>query len=143
MPPARRLRALFALPARDRRLLVRATITLGAVRLVLRLCAWPRAGRLFVRWTAPDPTAPPRADAPVDRLRWAVLTAAHELPGATCLAQALALQILLARTGRSSALRLGVTGGTAAAFAAHAWLEYDGDRADRGARFALRSLARR
>jgi hypothetical protein len=50
--------------------------------------------------------------------------AARAIPAATCLTQALAAQVLLARSGHPAALRLG-TRRTGASLAAHAWLEDD------------------
>lgn len=47
------------------------------------------------------------------------------VPGATCLTQAVAGQILLQQNGYHATLRLGVRTG-AQGFAAHAWLEQDG-----------------
>lgn len=49
------------------------------------------------------------------------------VPGATCLTQAVAGQILLQRNGYHATLRLGVRSGVQS-FAAHAWLEQNGRR---------------
>ncbi|HVB38878.1 MAG TPA: lasso peptide biosynthesis B2 protein, partial [Vicinamibacterales bacterium] len=87
---------------------------------------WPAASRWFARRGRVRVPGARDGRVPVERLRWAVLAVAHERPGASCLAQALTLQVLLARSGRPSVLRLGVAGGPATAFAAHAWLEHDG-----------------
>lgn len=59
------------------------------------------------------------------RIVWAVRRAAQVVPGASCLTQALAAQVMLARRGWASALVIGVDRG-GDAFAAHAWLEIDG-----------------
>jgi hypothetical protein len=63
---------------------------------------------------------------PTDRMRWAVEVAGRYVPGATCLTQALALQIWLGRHGQSAALRLGVARGAGERLEAHAWLEHEG-----------------
>jgi hypothetical protein len=59
----------------------------------------------------------------VDRIAWAVATVARYVPGASCLTQAFATQIILARAGEISDLRIGVTRNGAGQVRAHAWLE--------------------
>jgi len=59
-------------------------------------------------------------------LNWAVTRAARFVPGASCLTQALSLQVLLARRGLHSRLCIGVRKGAASAFEAHAWVERGG-----------------
>jgi hypothetical protein len=61
-----------------------------------------------------------------DRIVWAVIVASQYIPRATCLAQALAAQILLARECYQSNLRIGVAKGDKDQLEAHAWLESDG-----------------
>ena len=82
-----------------------------------------------------------------DRLRWAVEATSRRVPGATCLTQALALQILLGRRGQASELRLGVSRGDAPGLQAHAWLESEGQvvigAAERDRYTALPALPRR
>jgi hypothetical protein len=57
---------------------------------------------------------------------WAVSSSARVIPGASCLTQALALQVLLGRRGLSSRLCLGVNTARAGKFRAHAWVEWNG-----------------
>jgi Transglutaminase-like superfamily len=57
---------------------------------------------------------------------WAVSRVSRAIPGATCLTQALAAQLLLSRRGLPSRLRIGVARGSGPALRAHAWLESDG-----------------
>ncbi len=52
--------------------------------------------------------------------------AARLVPGASCLTQALALQVLLGRRGLGSRLCIGVRKGSAGGFEAHAWVERGG-----------------
>lgn len=96
------------------------------VRAGLSLASHRRLRRAFL---------PPRRLGPADRdaaarVGWAVRHAARLVPRATCLTQALAAQIMLARRGVPSVLQIGVdraadsTG--SARFEAHAWLEVDG-----------------
>jgi hypothetical protein len=55
-----------------------------------------------------------------------VQAAGRFVPAATCLAQALAAQVLLGRDGYESTLRIGVARGERRNFQAHAWLECQG-----------------
>ncbi|HVC21763.1 MAG TPA: lasso peptide biosynthesis B2 protein [Vicinamibacterales bacterium] len=122
----RRLFKFLALPAADRRLLLRALVVMTGVWVTLRFRAWPAAElRLGRRTRVGAPRDPARA-VPIARLRWAVLTVTQAVFPASCLVQALALQILLARHGWPSQLRLGVSSASGAPFGAHAWLECDG-----------------
>jgi len=61
----------------------------------------------------------------IDRLERSVRTASRVVPRATCLTQALALTHLLARTGYTATVRIGVTN-SGGRFAAHAWVECEG-----------------
>ena len=61
------------------------------------------------------------------RTVWAVRTAARAIPAvSTCLTNALAAHVLLARRGYVSNLRIGVTRDEKGEFTAHAWLEQEG-----------------
>ena len=55
-----------------------------------------------------------------------VRRASRYVPSATCLTQALATQILLARRGQVSRLRIGVSKGQEGELKAHAWVESQG-----------------
>lgn len=57
---------------------------------------------------------------------WAVHRVSRAVPGATCLTQALAAQLLLSRRGYPSRLRIGVAHAPGDGLRAHAWLESDG-----------------
>jgi len=71
-----------------------------------------------------DEVRPGSADA--GRIVWAVSGASSYIPEATCLTQALAVQILLNRQGILADLRLGVGRNGDGQFKAHAWVEKDG-----------------
>ena len=85
------------------------------VDVVPALASFPRADRAFAG--SPDPTP-----GEVDRIGWAVRSAARFVPGATCLPQALAAEAILRRRGHPADLRLGVTRGDHGV-EAHAWVE--------------------
>ena len=57
---------------------------------------------------------------------WAVRSSARLVVGATCLTQALALQVLLGRGGLGSRLCLGARKNAGGKFEAHAWVERNG-----------------
>jgi hypothetical protein len=119
------LARFFALPARDRRLILAAAGLLAGVRVGLWVAPLPRVqgalGRLGTAPRAPDGRRPP-----LERIGWAVAVAGRRVPGSTCLVRALVAQGLFARHGYASQLRLGVARGPGRVFEAHAWLERDG-----------------
>jgi hypothetical protein len=120
----RRLRELRRLPAAERWLLLRAAVLLAGVRLALVVLGWPVVRRFAARAARPVAGAATAPPAPLQR---AVERAGRHVPGATCLTQALALQILLGRRGRATDLRLGIAHGEGRRLEAHAWLEADGE----------------
>ena len=117
------LRRIRRLRRRDGALLWRA---LGAVLLVrghLRRGAHHDLRRLVESCPLADHTArPPRAD--LAEIAWSVRNAARLVPGATCLTQASAGQLLLARRGFATTVRLSVPDQAAepGRLAPHAWL---------------------
>lgn len=60
------------------------------------------------------------------KIIWAVRAAARALPRTRCLAQAVTLHYLLARSGHASIIRIGITGDQTLGFEAHAWVVRDG-----------------
>ena len=61
-----------------------------------------------------------------DRLVWAVGAASRYVPRATCLAQALAIQLVLKQSGRQASLHIGVNGAEGDHLDAHAWVVSQG-----------------
>jgi hypothetical protein len=101
----------------------------GIVVVLVRLSLWFVPSRILLGRVSRMVTgAPLPADGnPVVRqVGWAVRAVSRRVPQASCLTQALATQILLARRGYSSQLRIGVVKEADAGFAAHAWVEIDG-----------------
>jgi hypothetical protein len=103
------------LPASDRSLLREALAELWFVALSLRVR--PLATRQ-VRLAAD------RRGADVQRMSWAVRVAARAVPGAACLAQAVAMQRMLAKRGHASSVEFGVAK-NGETLEAHAWLVCD------------------
>jgi hypothetical protein len=101
-----------------------------ALTAFMRLALWTVPVRLllrFVHWrvdrslrAAREPTHAP------EWIAWAVRIPARRIPHASCLTQALATQLLLARYGHASQLRVGVGRDGQGQFEAHAWVEVGG-----------------
>ncbi len=122
------LRKFLLLPSTDRWLLIKAAFLLEAIKLGMRLLPF-RALRYFLTRAADTCIRSKHADYPsAKRIGWAVEAADHHTPGArTCLTQALATQVLLARCGYPALLYLGVSKGEQEEFQAHAWVESEGE----------------
>lgn len=109
----------------ERFLLLRTWLLLWPVRLSLWLLPFATTRRL-VAWASQRRAASQsRCQAP-ERLVWAVQVAARYVPGASCLTQAMAAQILLTRNGHPADLRYGVANDAQEGFSAHAWVESNG-----------------
>jgi hypothetical protein len=122
-----RLSKFAFLARRDRSLLVVAIVLLGTIRLGLRVLPFARLRTLLAGLARIRSKEDEVSSAAPDRAIWAVETAGRQFPAiGTCLTQALATQVLLARAGCESRLRIGVTRNAAGTFIAHAWLEKDG-----------------
>jgi hypothetical protein len=118
------LHRLAALRAPERRMLALALPLVIAVRLLL----WILPSPIIVRWVrrVAGGTAGTRMpSAPIVTVIWAIDAVSRRVPGASCLTQAVAAQLLLHRQGYDSKLCLGVAG-TNARFTAHAWVERRG-----------------
>ncbi len=121
-PDVQKLRAL---PARERRLLVRAAVTLPVSVLLLKLAGYQRARRLGERLTRARPV-PADASARIDSTVRMVDLATTRLPiRSACLSQSLALWYLLLAQGVRTEVCFGVRAG-GAPLDAHAWVEHDG-----------------
>jgi hypothetical protein len=93
------------------------------MRLSLATRPFPRTLELHRRVPGAERrTAPDAADLCV-RVEHAIRRAARFVPGARCLARALAGQALLSRRGVATDLRIGVTRREEKGLVAHAWLE--------------------
>ena len=85
------------------------------------------------------PVSPGLSGHSPEELAWAVSSVSRVVPRATCLVRAIALELLLRRSGRPAELRIGVAK-EAGELKAHAWVEAEGrlllEDADQ-ARFAV------
>jgi len=97
---------------------------LGLSRLVVLTTPF----RLIARMLRRSPDTDARNDVLLSRVRWAVTTAARNVPwNAVCLPQAMAAKAMLARRGCGSALHLGADFGVRGELIAHAWLVAGGE----------------
>ena len=110
---------LLAMPAGDRRLLVRALCVVFAFRVALRMMDWSRIRALAARSEGRSAVL---ANLSPVRLAWAVGAAARRVPGATCLTQSFALRHLLARAGHAAEIRIGVARSGRGGLDSHAWV---------------------
>lgn len=110
------------LPAWEKRLLLRAILTLGVARVTLKMLPFARVRRLLTQ----RPGAPRHPHIAPLNVRWAIKHAERVIPDATCLPQAVTAESLLTSAGYPVALRIGVTKRADGAFEAHAWAESDG-----------------
>ena len=115
------------------RLLARALVVVIAVRAALWVLPFRLTRSCVERLRRP---AGPWQDLALRRIRqvvWAVEAASRRVPGATCLTQSLATQIMLGRLGQRSELHLGVARKQDGQLEAHAWVETQGRVVNGGA----------
>ena len=119
----RALRKFAKLGRSERALLVRGLLWVVGARVGLAVTPFPRLQRLLDRASARYPIRTP-CDA--ERVRWAVTAAACRVPGAHCLAWALAFRGLLAQAGIQSELRMGLAKSDDGRIRGHAWIDCAG-----------------
>jgi hypothetical protein len=112
------------LAAERRQVLPWALVAVVVVRLCLRFLPLPMWGRAANRLSRRP--RPGSAQTAVQDIVWAVRRVSQAVPGATCLTQALAAQLLLSRRGYASRLTIGVARMSGDGLRAHAWLESGG-----------------
>jgi hypothetical protein len=115
----RKLKRFKQLKAEQRNLLLRVFVTVVVARVSLCLLSVGTTRRVTTRLAAGV-----RAGS-VEQVAWAVKAACRFVPGATCLSQAVAAQAILARSGISSQVEVGVSK-KERCFQAHAWVTCQG-----------------
>jgi hypothetical protein len=120
-----RERSVISCLAEDRGLLISALVLVSAIRLGLGVFPVRTVARIVGRLVPRDPG---RSEDPfrADRVARAVARASRVVPGATCLTQALAAQVLLERSGLPTRLHIGVGGDPGQTVRGHAWVESQG-----------------
>ncbi len=114
----RRLKRFLGLSGRERGLLIRVLMVVGAARASLWILPVEMARKVSARAAAGSSAAS------VEQVVWAVTAVSRCLPGATCLTQAIAAQSLLANSGFPSKLEVGVAkdNNELRSLRAHAWV---------------------
>lgn len=114
------------LPSPERHLLLKAVFLLGGIKLGLSLLPFPVLRQLLTRARGVSGKGEHISRPSVERSGWAVMVAGRYVPRATCLAQALAVQVLLVQQGHVARLCIGVAKGPRGQLEAHAWVESQG-----------------
>ena len=124
----KRLRKFLRLSGIEQRLLLKAVLLLGAIRLGLWLLPFQTLRRCLAESTRIGIKPREKRERPSrERIIWAVETAGRFTPpAATCLTQALTAQVLLLRWGYPALLRIGAAKEEGERFMAHAWVESEG-----------------
>jgi hypothetical protein len=119
------VRTFLKLTAAERGVFLSALALLATVRLFLCIIpfrtlhrSWSSVPQCIARHSE-------GASLPPARIVWLVGVASRFIPGARCLARAIAAQLLLARAGHLADMRIGVRK-EGNSLDAHAWLEYEG-----------------
>jgi hypothetical protein len=118
-----RLNKFLRLPFSEKILFIKAWTLLGIIRIGLSLLPFITL-KSFLRMIGPFIVG---ADGQLsdDQLVWAIEAASRFIPKATCLTQALALQLFLKQSGREAHVHIGVDG-EGGRLDAHAWVESRG-----------------
>jgi len=122
--PMRGLRTLTRLSSPHRSLVLRALVIVACTRLALSVLSF-RTLQHLINVSVRLPFSLP-AETQVTRLVWAVRAASKRVPAASCLTQSLALQFMMAQSGRAARIHIGVAKQSGSVFQAHAWVEYAG-----------------
>jgi hypothetical protein len=126
MCSARPWNELLSLEPRRQRLLFESAVLIAISRIGLRCLPFRWMNRWIDRESAPRRSKRVRSSSEsVEEIAWAIGIAGRAIP-ASCLAQAMAGTILLARRGHAASLRLGVMRGPRESLGAHAWVECEG-----------------
>lgn len=118
-----RLKRFLLLPYPEKKLIVRAAALLIVLRFGLSVFSLPRTQRILKAFSRPRR---PEKETP-EAIAGVVERCSRHLPvKTTCLTRALTAQTLLARSGISSRLQIGVRKDDGGLLEAHAWVEQDG-----------------
>jgi|SRR5579859_2679719 len=118
---------------RERRLFFSALILVLAIRIALWTLPYTVTRGWVNRLRKPARSGCELDSRSIRQVAWAVEAASRRIPGATCLTQAMATQVLLGRRGHASELHLGVARNPNGQFEAHAWIETQGHVVQGGA----------
>jgi hypothetical protein len=119
------LRRMTSLKASEAAMLAQALAWVVGMRIAMWTVPSARLLRFVQRRVDRVAAAPAVGRWPASEIAWSVRAVGRRVPKASCLVQALAVQLLLARNGYGSELRVGVKTDDGE-FAAHAWVEHQG-----------------
>lgn len=122
----RRLSRLLTMSWPERRLLFQAALVVSVIRVGLWLLPFGTMERALGALGGPPTTRRRGRAVPADAVALAVSRVAARVPGATCLTQALAARLLLARRGYPARLCVGFGRPIGGDLEGHAWVESDG-----------------
>ena len=120
----RRISKFLNLSSAEQRLLIKAWILLGLIRLGLELFPFSTLRKLLDRLR--PILGGFEKESSEEHLVWAVTVVSRYIPMATCLAQALTAQFLLQQVGHQACLHIGVEEAEKGGLKAHAWVESQG-----------------
>ncbi len=115
------IRRFLQLPVQDRALLISA----GLLVLSIRAALWVLPYRVVRQFLNRSRGISVEA-CTCSRIAWAISAVSRYIPGATCLTQALAGEVLLRKSGHQPTLHIGVAKLNSRALEAHAWIEVQG-----------------
>lgn len=116
----------FNLSMVEQRLLVKAVILLWIIRLGQWLLSFQTLRNLLGYLIHVSNGRRFGNSLSQDRIAWAVTAVSRYVVKATCLTQAVTLQVLLQKEGYNAALRIGVIRNEEGQLQAHAWIESQG-----------------
>jgi len=114
------IHSFFKLNNETKILLIKAFLLLWIIRIMLWLFSFNRIEKIVKRFSRVNPFS---SNISLSEITWAVQVMGRFVPRSTCLVLALSGQVLLARYGYSSLVKIGISR-SKGEFEAHAWLEH-------------------
>ncbi|MBW4608476.1 MAG: lasso peptide biosynthesis B2 protein [Hassallia sp. WJT32-NPBG1] len=111
---------------RERHLLMMTLILLASIRIGLWLMPFRTVLKVLGKISQPSDRLQGTNPVSVRKIAWAVNAVSPYVPGAKCLARALAAQVLMNRHSLACEFRIGVAKVEGGKLEAHAWIEYQG-----------------
>lgn len=119
------LRKFWGLSGPKKTMILVSWVSVFTVRVGLWCLPFRTLLRIITFLTRVRPTERPTEVSAQD-LAWAVKAASRYVPKPTCLTQAMALNVLLARRGHAGDIKIGVAKDPDGGLKSHAWVEHDG-----------------
>ncbi len=120
------IRKFISLSTADQSLLLKSAFVLKTITLGLRVLSFQTMRRFLIGTRQKAGRAHYSNRPSANRIAWAVRVASRYVPAAMCLAQALAVRMLLEQQGYPSQLHIGVAKNERGRLEAHAWVESQG-----------------